>query len=627
MLQAIRSKAASWVVKGLFLLLILSFAVWGIGDIFRGPGVETTVVTVGDVKISMAEVQARFRRELSRLQNMFGGAIDAEKARAFGVLDEVIEQIATGTALDLGARRLGLAVGDDQVRQAIRDEPAFRDPSGQFSASVFGQALRANGMTEQAYVDSLRRDITRAQILGAATGGARAPESLVDLVYRQREERRVVEMARFDNAAMPAPPTPDEAQIEAFHKQNAPRFSSPEYRAVSYIALTPDDLLETVGVSPEKVKEAYDHRIDEFTRPERRAIEQILVSDKAKIDEVAVRIKAGTAFADAAKEVADIDPARLSVGTVAKAELVAALAEPVFALAKDGVTDPIESPFGWHILRVTAIEPGGVEPLEAVAARLTKEIARDLATDRLFDVANKLEDELAAGGSMEEAARRFALKVVKLEAIDRQGRDRDAKPAEGIAVTPAFLEAVFALAQGEQTTLRETREGSYFIARADQVVPSALRPIADVRAEVVDAWSAAERDAAAKKQADALLARLKEGGEFGPAAEQAGAVLSTSKPFTRQGNDPASGAPTAVVASAFRLQKGALDQAATGDGHVVFRLTEIVAADPAANAAELDKLRQQLRQGIGGDLAAGLNAAFKQRFPVHIEQKLIERLF
>jgi peptidyl-prolyl cis-trans isomerase D len=627
MLQAIRSKAASWVVKGLFLLLILSFAVWGIGDIFRGPGVDTTVVTVGDAKISMAEVQTRFRRELNRLQNMFGGAIDAEKARAFGVLDEVIEQIATGTALDLGALRLGLTVGDEQVRQAIRDEPAFRDQTGQFSATMFGQALRANSMTEQSYVDSIKRDITRAQILGAATGGARAPEGLVDLVYRQREERRVVEMARFDNAAMPAPPAPDDAQLEAFHKQNAGRFSSPEYRTVTYVSLTPDDLLDTVTVTPEKVKETYDHRLDEFTKPERRTLEQILLTDKAKIDDVSARIKGGMSFADAAKDVAGLDPTKLSVGSVAKAELVPALAEPVFALAKEGITDPIESPFGWHILHVTAIEPGGVEPLEAVSERLKTEVARELAADRLFDVANKVEDELAAGGSLEDAAKRFALKLAKLDAIDRQGRDRQGKAAEGMAATPAFLEAAFGLQQGEQTTLRETRDGGYFVARVDQVIASALRPLADVRAEVVEAWIAAERDAAAKKQADALSAKLKEGGEFAATAEAAGATLSTSKPFTRQANDPASGAPPAVAAAAFRLQKGGLDQAATGDGHVVFRLAEVIAADPGANAAEVDKLRQQLRQGIGGDLAAGLNAALKQRFPVHVEQKLIERLF
>ncbi len=194
MLQAIRSKAGSLIVKILFALLIVSFGVWGIGDIFRErSAAETTVASVGDINIQADELQNAVRNEMARMNSLFGGNFGAEQAKQLGLVDSVLNRIVGSDLLDLEERRLRLLVDDQVVRGAIMANPTFRNSAGVFDRNIFVNVLAANQLSEDRYVSLLRREIARGNLTGAVAGGAVAPTQLIDPLYRTRNEKRVAD--------------------------------------------------------------------------------------------------------------------------------------------------------------------------------------------------------------------------------------------------------------------------------------------------------------------------------------------------------------------------------------------------------------------------------------------------
>ena len=240
MLQAIRDRASSWVAKALFGLLILTFAVWGIGDIFRRGGGETTVLVIGDQKVPATDLQTAWRVELDRIRNIFGGAIDTAQAKAIGLLDQVIDGVVRRELLTQEAERLNLALADDVIRRSIHTSPAFQGAGGTFDRNLYAGVLRQNRLSEAAYEAQLRSDLLREQLTGALTDGAAAPEALAAPLYRQRFEKRVAELVfiPMERAGDVAEPTDqDLAEIYDRLQEN---FRTPEYRGFTALLLTPD---------------------------------------------------------------------------------------------------------------------------------------------------------------------------------------------------------------------------------------------------------------------------------------------------------------------------------------------------------------------------------------------------
>lgn len=621
MLQNIRQHATSWVVKILFGILIVSFAIWGIGDIFRQAAQDPVAIKVGDQEVMTAEVANQFRRELSRMQQMMGSTITAEMARQFGMLDEVVDRIVTGALYDQEAKRLGTAVSDEVVRKAIRQEPAFQR-GGTFDRLQYEQALRQNNLSEEGYVQLLRRDLSRGYVVGTIETGVVPPKTLIDRLYRIRQERRVAESLTVANASFPEPAEPDAQVLVDFHKAEAARFTAPEYRAVTYAVLSPDALAGEIAVSEDKIKEEYDRRIGEFTVAEKRDVQQILLSDEADAKRAHEMVTQGKDFAEVAKEVAGMDPSATEIGLVTRDELPEELAGPIFALQQGAVSQPVKSALGWHIVRVKAINAGSTKTLAELHDQLKREVAREQALDQLFEIANKVEDELAAGGQVEQVAEKFGFKAQKIAAVNRSGLDPEGKRVETNAGT-TFVQTVFQTAQGEQSPLVESRDGVYFVLRVDSVTPATLKPLDSIRDEVLAAWRAAERDKAAKAKATQFVEQIKAGATLEKVAAEAEIPIVISEPFMRSSNV----LPGGLVSRIFQIKPGEIEMAGAGDGYTIARLKEILPADPATDEAGVKRLADQVKAQTANDVVGAFSTALRRRYPVEIKQSALDSLF
>jgi peptidyl-prolyl cis-trans isomerase D len=623
MLQALRSTVGSWIVKILFVLLILSFGVWGIGDIFRGR-TDTTAAEVGDVKISTVELDNAFRQEVNRLRQMLGGQIDAEQAKALGLVNQTLDQLIQRHLLTLAADDAGLRVGDPLVLGQLRAEPAFRNQLGQFDPEQFRRVLAANQLTEDGYVQLLRTEIKRTQLVGAVAAGAQAPGPLVDDLFRRQAERRIAETVLVPNSAMGDVGTPDDAALTAFHQEKAVRFTAPEFRKLTVGKLAVEDIAKDITVSDEDLHAAYDARAAEFQTPERRTVDQVLVADEAAARKIESSLGQGQSLEEAASAAgAEV----LTLNSLAREDLLPELTEPVFSLQQGGISAPVQSPLGWHVVRVSGIEAGSTQAFEQVRDTVLADVKRDRAMDTVFESANKVEDALAGGATIEDVAQRFGLRLIEVPAIDANGRKPDGGVVEGLPAAQQVAQAAFGLQQGAATTLTETPDGDYFIARVDAITPATLRPLESIRAEVVAAWQADQRAQRATKKAGEVEERLKAGSSPQDiAASVPGAVAGVTPALTRAGRENG-GLPPGLVQRLFEMKQGEVATAPTQDGQIVVRLTEIQSADPASAGAQVAQVRQGVQQAIAGDLLAQFTEALRQRYPVSIHQNTIDTMF
>ncbi|MGH6948966.1 MAG: peptidyl-prolyl cis-trans isomerase, partial [Kiloniellales bacterium] len=478
-----RNFLAKVVTFVLFGLLILSFAIWGIGDVFRGATGGTTIVEAGPVEIDQRVYERELARSVNQLSAQFGGQIDRRQLLSFGIGDQVLAQLVGRAVIDAEAQELGLVVTDAMVTDVLTDASAFGDGQGGFNRAAFAQYLFRTQQSEEEYLASLRGQILRSNLTGALTGGLATPEVLARRLFDYREETRIAQYLRLDTAAFADEvPAPEEAALAAFYEENTASFMAPERRQLTYLRIDPEELTEEIAVSEEAIAEAYAARLHELSTPERRHLEQLLFDDRAAAQAAAERIAGGADFAALAGELKLGAP--IDLGTLARDELEQAspaLAEAAFGVAAGEVAGPVESPLGWHLVKVLAVEAGKEPTLDELRETLKHDLARADAVEAVISLANRLDDTLGGGATLEEAGPRLGLAVHEIPAVDRQGNDVNGQPLADLPPGDVFLQTAFELGAGEESLLTETERGGYFVVRVDDVTASAPRPLEEVR--------------------------------------------------------------------------------------------------------------------------------------------------
>jgi len=623
--HSLKDIVARIIVIVMFAMLIMSFAVWGIGDIFRR-GIRTQAVAdVGSVRIMPAEFEDQYHRELRRLQSMLQTEVSAERARQLGLPDRVLREMIGRVLFDLAAHDAGIAVSDEVVRQAIFDNPAFRNAEGKFDRGVFETLLNNAGYTEERFVSITRQDIVRSQVSDAVTAGTTVPRVLLDDIYRYRNERRTAETVLLSAAAMKDIPTPSEAEVEAYHKDHAEAYTAPEYRAITAIELTPEATASRMKVTEENLKDEYEARLADFKIPEERTLHQIILKDEAAAKEAQDRLAKGESFDKVAEELTAKPP--LELGAVKQSDVpMPEIAAAAFSAEEGAVTEPIQTPLGWHLVQVVKISPGRTESFEEAQPKLVHELQLREAGNAVYDLGNKLQDALGGGESLEEAAKKLDLNVLKLTAVDSKGLGPDGKPATSLPRVPKLLSTAFATDPGQNSDLSEDGQGGYFILRVDKVVPSHLRPLAEVKDKVLADWQADARRKAADKLAQVIAEKARNGGDLSALAKENGSSVTTTPPFTRTGQGAGPSLPPELVASLFAAKIGDVTSSPSPQGAVVAKLMSVIPADAGKDAAGVKALDDQLQGTLDTDLLGAFTEALRQRYGVDVDEGLVNRL-
>ncbi|WP_426957306.1 SurA N-terminal domain-containing protein [Muricoccus radiodurans] len=629
MITAFRRLAGTWFAKGLFVVLVLSFAIWGIEDVVRNFGRDNAVARVGGEAIELTEAQNAARRETQRLQRQLGPRFEANAEFNQAIARQAVETLIAERAQRLEARRVGVAVSADLIRDYTFSIPTFQGVDGRFNRLLLDQFMRQNDMTEADFLRVVVADIQRQQLVGAVRSGARAPTTMTRLLLSYEAERRAADVVELPLLSAPEIPDPTEAQLTRFHENNPAQFSSPEMREAVMALLTADALMARVAVTDRDIDAALQQHPERGTVPERRTMEMVLVSSEEAAREIRTAWTGGADFAAVTARATAAGGQAIELGSLDKGSVpVPELADSVFALPEGGVSEPVRSPFGWHVIRVASIQAQAARPAEEIRAEVRQELQREKAADQTYEEANRLEDALAGGATVEETARRFELTPVRVR-VDRQGNDESGRRVElpgGPGAREAVLTAIFANPPGPGGRLADVPEG-FLALEVPNATPAALKPFATVENEVRRAWMLDARRRAQEERAAGLLAATRSGKTLEQAAQEAGLEVVRMGPSPRTAQQGVPNAiPAELLPGLFEAKVGDVTMAQTAAGYAVARLAEIVRADPGADPEGLTRVKGEVETAMQEDLESQFAAALRARSNVTINQPLMDQV-
>ncbi len=624
MLQGLRRSTKSWTMRiillGLAATFVVFFGQFEGGGHGGGGGHSNVLVEVDGVQLGAREISQAFNREIQAMQQVFGQQLDPDQARQLGLLDRAIGRLVTAELFAAGARDLGLAVSDDQVREAIFSLPQFQNGGG-FDAGLFATFLARSGLSEAQFVETMRGDVARQLYVNAVQVGGAAPFTLAETLYKYREEQRTAETVVVPLDSFTDVAAPTDAEVTAYFETVRDVYQAPEYRRLTVASLTPAQYAEEIAVDEAEVEEEYLARQEEFHEPEQRQLQQAVFADEAAARAAKDRIDAGEAFDAVVQDVLGAPP--LDLGQVVQADLFGELAEPAFALATGEVSQPVQSPLGWHLLLAGEVFEAQTATFEEVRDQLAQELSLSLARDDIFEVLESVEDTLAGGGTLEDAASENGLVVTTFDAVSRGGLDQSDTPMTDLPAPNQSITAAFSQQVGQDGDVIETDDGGFFLLRVDEVIESRPRELDEVREDVVTAWLDEQRQTLAQERADVIAAAVRDGQTMLQAASGFGLVAASSEPFNRTGGQEVA-VPATLIDPLFEAAENEVVVAQTHDGFAVGRLLTVT--EPTGSVG-LIEVRDDLSNGFIADLQAQLAVALEDRFEVEINQDSIDTLF
>ncbi len=629
MLRGIYTASANWlgrIVMGALLgLIAISFAIWGVGDVFRGFG-RSTVATIGGTEITIEQFRQIYNDRLQQISRRAGRPITPTQVRALGIDQQIVGQLVAEAALDERARQLGLNLSNAEIAQQIITNPNFAGPNGQFDRARFDQIIRSAGYNEARYTAEQRRLALRRQLSETVAGGAPVPQTLVSAHNLHENEQRSVAYIVLGPAQLGEMPSPTSEQLLKYFEEQKTSFRAPEYRKVTVLSLTPADIAPWIEVTDEDAMRVYRERKARYVIPERRAVQQIVFANEEEAKGAAAKLANGMSFAQLAAE-RNLTEKDIDLGLVAKSELVdPAIADAAFSLKAGETSAPVAGRFGTVLVHVGKVEPEQAQPFAAVASEIKREVALERARAELMGRHDKIEDERASGMQLAEVAQKLGLQAQTIEAVDRSGRDPTGQPVADLPRGVDLISNAFMTQVGVEADALEVPGGGYVWYEVVSVQPSRDRTFDEVKERVEQRWREEQVSQALRTAAAAMVEKLKGGATLEQLASELKLNVMTASGLRRSAARDK--LPARVLDGIFRTAQGEAGSA-EGDSateRVVFRVTEVAAPTFDATSADGRQLTSELRSMIAADLLGQYVAQVQSSLGVSINREALQQV-
>lgn len=535
MLTPLRNMLRSPAAGGIFVLLIIAMAAWGVTDIFAG-GSGNNLVTAGDRKVSDRTFDATLERILRNQTDDRGRSLTKEEAMEQGIVDGVFQELSRETLLTAYADTQGIAATTEAIVNTIRTDPLFQDTTGVFDPVRYSGLLERNGFREADYEENLETSMTLERLQRVPVEGLKVPQALARLQAAYAGEQRLASWFILEQADLPEIEAPTEEQLQELYETRKETLREPERRGVSLLQLSPDDFVEQAEVSESDISGFYEaYKGERYTGPDSRAFTQFTFADESTARAALGRIAGG-----AAPEA--IDTALSTTILSGGVEIITneRLADQVFSRGAQVGSIHGPQPVGnaYIVIRLESITPGETTPLEDVRAEIEAELAREYAIGLFYDALPNFDDLLGTGADLEGIAEGLGVPVRSFAPVDRNGVNEIGDRYMPLVTAPGLLERIYSLAEGQQTE-RFGEDEITWLARVDTIVPERLPEFEETRDRLEEAWQQQQESEQLQAVAAEIEAAIADGSST--LAEQAAIydadLESLPAPITRTNTD------------------------------------------------------------------------------------------
>lgn len=624
------------VITGIILFLIaIPFAFFGIDFYFKGGDVAGHVAQVEGTPISQQEFARALQSRQEQLREAMGGRIDQTMLDSPEIRQAVLDQLVNQQVAYRAAREAGITVSNAELQQVIAGIPAFREDggAGAFSRQLYEAALRARGMTEASFEALLRRDLIVGRLRSNLAATAIVPTQVVDRLYRIRAQQREISHVIFEPARMQAGIKVEDAEIQAYYDQHKDEFKIPERVKVEYAVLSLDGIQHRIQVTPEAVRASYEERKAALQGAEERHARHILIAlpqdatpeqkaeARARAETLAAEAnKAPSSFADLAQKNSQ-DPGSAmeggDLGFVPRGQMVKAFDDALFSMEAGQISGPVETPFGYHVIKLEEVRATPVPSFEEMRAEVEADLRKQEAGRRFAEAAEEFSNLIyEQPDTLQPVAEHFELALQKSDWMSSMGSEDAPLLNHG-----KVLEALFkdeALQDRRNTEAIEVAPNLLVAARVTDHEAAKERALSEVRAEVVQRLTRDKAVKLAQAEGEAKLAELKKG-------QVLGLAWSSARLVTReQRQDLPPEAAQALFSADISTLPAYVSQSLPDGRYVLYRISKVVEV-PSIDADLRKALGRQMEQMAGTESASAALASQKQKAEVRINAKALER--
>ncbi len=617
MLSAIRTFAKSKVAMVLFGLLIVSFAVFGIGnrDLLR-PRISNAVITAGSRSIGPGEYKRAFDGFKSQVEQQVHQQITPELAAENGLDRRVTEGLAMREAYAELLGKIGIRPADKLIAAEIQKIPAFFDQvSGRFDKNTYTHKLAENNLTAEAFEKNLRDQITEQQAVTGLISGLQTPRAYAAIAAIYTLESRDVGYFAIEPSSVPQPPAPTDAQLAELMKENAARLTRPEFRTLTVVTFTPAQVTANAPIDPAELKKRFDFRKDTLSSPETRTVIQIPAKDTATALKIAQGLARGSDPGLVAKDagVDLINYANKPQSAIPDKKVAAA----AFA-TPSGQISTVKGDLGIAVVKVLSVTPGHAVTLEEVRPALEAEIRKDQAAEKVYALTQAYDDAHQGGATLAAAAAKAGVPVVTMGPLAENGHDMNNQPVPGL--TPKIVQTAWTLPAGGESEVEDEGNGEFYAVRVEKIIPPAMPALAEIRPMLANAWNQRELVKAMQARADGFVAMLKKGESLDAVAKAAGSTVTQAPGIDRQNAQQNTALSQDMLAKVFTSRPGDVFTAQNSHfGFVVGKLEAVHVGDAVTLARSAEQIRPQMTNGFYNEINESAHLAARQRIKVTID--------
>jgi peptidyl-prolyl cis-trans isomerase D len=631
MLQSIRDRLTGPIVWFVIGLIVIPFAFWGI-ESFRGGGGDPVVAKVGDQDITQSQLKHSYDQRYQQLQALMGNNFRPELFNQARFRQSVLDDMVQESALRQYARQMGYRADDAALLNYLNEVPAFQK-DGKFSAEVYREALARQGMKPERFESQLRDSLVIDQMRGAVTESAFLTPADAAEAHRLMQQLRRITVAQLRVDAFREGINVTDAQVAERYASEKSRFMSPERLKLAYVELDPAKLPEAPAPAAEVLKVLYEAEKDaRFATPEERHAKHILIgfgADKAaakeKAEALLKQIKGGGKFADIASASSE-DPGSKKdggdLGWVRRGTMVPKFEEALFEMKAGEVVGPIETEFGWHLIRLEEVKAPSIRPYDddAVQAELLAAYRQKEREKHFQDLSEKLEQLAFEKSTLEPIAAELGLQVQNTDWFGR------ASTGEGIVAVEGVRQAAFSpevLNDDQNSKPISLGDGRAVVVHKAEYEPAKQQTLEQVSETLRTQLATEAAKSRAAAAADAVLAAVNGGQALSAAAGEKGATVIFEGDIKRDESklDPA------VQNAVFQLPrpkdgKAVAKRVELAEGNIAVVVLGAV-SDPApfaAGDAEAQRQAVQLRDGLGGSEMGAYRKAIEEAVSVKIKE-------
>ncbi|QTA79313.1 Peptidyl-prolyl cis-trans isomerase D [Desulfonema limicola] len=600
MLKLMRDYAGSWLIKIILGAIVIVFVFWGVGSFSSQKNIK--IASVNQEVITLDDYRPIYNRLINQYRNQFGNTLDDNMIKSLGIKKQAMDQLVDRTLLQQEASNLNFRISDEELAESIKSIPDFQT-NGVFDNKKYTKLLTLNRLNPQTFEDSRRQDMILERLNSFILGNVKVSEQEALEWYQWNNASVKIDYALF---------SPDnykeiensEQELEEYFEKNKESYKTEAKVRIQYIHFNPDNYLDKVILTDEDISDYYDSNLDEFTNPKTVEARHILFKadqnstpeevekKKEKADEILKMAKDGKDFAELAKEYSE-GPSKDKggyLGTFKKDAMVKPFSDKAFSMKEGEISEPVQTQFGWHIIKVEKVNEAYTKTLEDASSQIRDKLSRDKSKIIAYEDAQSLYDSAYEDDDLKIIANSRNIEVIETDFFTQD------KGPEGLKNSSKFASEAFKLPEMELSKVYDFEDG-YYILQVLEKMPREISNFEDVKEKVNSDLIKQKQDEKAKADAEAFLAALISGQDIGSESKKYNIEIKTTDFIKRNAPIPEIGYEKQISQQAFQLSDNTRlpeTPIKSSNGYYVISFKEKKMAEPDNFEKEKTSIKERL---------------------------------